>query len=123
VFPSPTGAGRDHRSTSKGIERAVKRAKLVVGVRLGSRSSPISPSRSPLQRTKAGRSRSDCGPESVTRTGASFGRTTSDAPSSALFASVPTIDRSTRLSEVSVDAPSLAATCRRESSPMSGSGR
>ena len=32
VFPAPDGGGRDHRSTSKGIERAVKRAGLGSGI-------------------------------------------------------------------------------------------
>ena len=32
VFPSPDGRGRDHRSTSRGIERAVKRAQLCDGI-------------------------------------------------------------------------------------------
>lgn len=32
VFPSPDGRGRDHRSTSKGIERAVERAGLGDGI-------------------------------------------------------------------------------------------
>ncbi|MDX6423890.1 MAG: hypothetical protein QOI67_1361, partial [Gaiellaceae bacterium] len=32
VFPSPDGRGRDHRSTSRGIERAVARAKLGDGI-------------------------------------------------------------------------------------------
>lgn len=32
VFPAPDGSGRDHRSTAKGIERAVKRAKLGDGI-------------------------------------------------------------------------------------------
>ena len=32
VFPAPDGRGRDHRSTARGIERAVKRAGLGKGV-------------------------------------------------------------------------------------------
>jgi integrase len=32
VFPAPDGRGRDHRSTSRGIERAVERAQLGTGV-------------------------------------------------------------------------------------------
>jgi integrase len=32
VFASPEGRGRDHRSTSKGIERAVERAGLGTGI-------------------------------------------------------------------------------------------
>ena len=32
VFSSPEGCGRDHRSTSKGIERAVERAGLGKGI-------------------------------------------------------------------------------------------
>jgi integrase len=32
VFPSPDGRGRDHRSTSRGVERAVARAKLGDGI-------------------------------------------------------------------------------------------
>jgi integrase len=32
VFPAPAGGGRDHRSTSKGIERAVNRAGLGSGI-------------------------------------------------------------------------------------------
>jgi integrase len=32
VFPAPDGKGRDHRSVSRGIERAVERAELGVGI-------------------------------------------------------------------------------------------
>jgi integrase len=32
VFPAPDGSGREHRSTSRGIERAVERAKLGEGI-------------------------------------------------------------------------------------------
>lgn len=32
LFPAPDGRGRDHRSTSRGIERAVERAKLGEGI-------------------------------------------------------------------------------------------
>lgn len=32
LFPAPDGRGRDHRSTSKGIERAVARASLGEGI-------------------------------------------------------------------------------------------